>query len=138
MARILALDFGRKRTGVAATDPEQIIAVPLETVDTDTLIGYLKKYMMTEPVERVVVGYPLALDGSPTDATPMVDKFIGKYENVFPNIPIEKWEERFSSKMAEQALTASGINMKKQKESGMADRTPAVLILQNWMEGHKR
>ena len=138
MARILALDFGRKRTGVAATDPEQIIAVPLETVDTDTLIGYLKKYMMTEPVERVVVGYPLALDGSPTDATPMVDKFIGKYENVFPNIPIEKWEERFSSKMAEQALTASGINMKKQKESGMADRTAAVLILQNWMEGHKR
>ena len=94
------MDYGKKRTGIAVTDPLKIIATGLETVDTNELIGYLKKYMLTEPVEKVIIGYPLNFDDTPTDATPLVDKFIGKFKNVFPQLPIEKVDERMTSKMA--------------------------------------
>jgi putative holliday junction resolvase len=137
MARILALDYGKKRTGIAVTDPLQIVATGLDTVDTKELIGYLKKYMAQEPVEKIIIGYPLNFDDSPTDATPLVDKFIGKFLNVFPNIPVEKIDERLTSRMASQAIAAMGLRKKEREDKGLIDKVSAVIILQDYLEGRQ-
>ncbi|MBS1584779.1 MAG: Holliday junction resolvase RuvX [Bacteroidetes bacterium] len=134
MARILALDYGKKRAGIAVTDPLQIIATGLETVDTNELIGYLKRYMAAEPVEKVLIGYPLNMDDSPTDATPLVEKFIGKFKNVFPNLPIEKWDERLSSKMASAAISGMGLKKKDREKKELVDTVSAVIMLQEYLE----
>jgi len=136
MARILALDYGKKRTGVAVTDPLQIIASPLETVDSKELIGYLKKYCAQEAVEKVIIGYPLNFDDTPTDATPLVEKFIPKFRHVFPHIPIETIDERMSSRMASQAIAQMGLNKKQREQKGLIDVTSAVILLQEYMQGH--
>ncbi len=134
MARILAIDYGKKRTGMAVTDPLQIIATALGTVDTNELIGYLKKYMQTEPVEKVLIGYPLNFDDSPTDATPLVEKFIGKFQNVFKELPIEKCDERMTSKMASQAIAQMGLKKKESQRKELIDTVSAVIILQEYLE----
>lgn len=134
MARILALDYGKKRTGIAVTDPLQIIATGLTTVDTGELIGYLKKYMLTEQVEKVLIGYPLNFDDTATDATPLVDKFIGKFVNVFPNLPIEKCDERLTSKMASQSISEMGLKKKDRENKALIDTVSAVIILQEYLE----
>ena len=134
MPRILALDYGKKRTGIAVTDPLQMIATALETVDTNELIGYLKKYMLAEPVEMVVIGYPLNMDNSPTDATPLVEKFIGKFQHVFPTLPIEKADERMSSKMASAAISGMGLKKKDRESKALIDSVSAVIILQEYLE----
>lgn len=133
MARIVALDYGKKRTGVAVSDPEQIIARGLETVDTNELIGYLKKYFKEEPVEKVIIGYPLNMDNTPTDATPLVDKFIGKYQHVFPDVEIIKVDERLSSKMASQAISGMGLKKKDKEEKGLIDTVAATILLQDYL-----
>lgn len=133
MARIVALDYGKKRTGVAVSDPEQIIARGLETVDTNELIGYLKKYFKEEPVEKVIIGYPLNMDNTPTDATPLVDKFIGKYQHVFPDVEIIKVDERLSSKMASQAISGMGLKKKDREEKGLVDTVAATILLQDYL-----
>jgi putative Holliday junction resolvase len=135
MARILALDYGKKRTGVAVTDPLQIIASPLEAVDTKELIGYLKKYCARETVEKVIIGYPLNFDDTPTDATPLVEKFIPKFRHVFPHIPIEMIDERMSSRMASQAIAQMGLNKKQRENKGLIDVTSAVILLQEYLQG---
>lgn len=137
MARILALDYGKKRTGVAVTDPLQILATGLDTVDTRELIGYLKKYMVQEPVEKVLIGYPLNFDDSPTDATPLVEKFIGKFLNVFPNMPVEKIDERLTSRMASQSISAMGLKKKVREDKALIDKISAVIILQEYLEGRQ-
>ena len=134
MARILALDYGKKRTGVAVTDPLQIIATGLATVDTNELIGYLKKYFQQEQVEKVLVGYPLNFDDTATDATPLVDKFIGKFQHVFPDLPIEKVDERMTSRMASQAIAAMGLKKKDRERKDLIDTVSAVIILQEYLE----
>lgn len=134
MARILSIDYGKKRTGLAVTDPLQIIATALDTVDSGELIGYLKKYMAAEPVELVLIGYPLNFDDTPTDATPLVEKFIGKFKNVFPNLPIEKVDERLTSKMASQAIAGMGLKKKAREDKGLIDRVSAAIILQEYLE----
>lgn len=134
MARILALDYGKKRTGIAVSDPLQIIARGLETVDTDELIGYLKKYFKEEEVEKVIIGYPLNFDDTPTHATPIVEKFIGKYKHVFPHIDIEKVDERLSSKMASQAIAGMGLKKKDREEKGLIDTVAATILLQDYLE----
>ncbi len=133
MARILALDWGKKRTGIAVTDPLQIIASPLETAETGELVGWLKRYFLNEPVERVLIGYPLNLDGSPTDATPGVDKFIRQFEKVFPHLPLEKIDERYSSRFAQQAISGMGLKRKARQEKGLIDRTAAAMLLQDYL-----
>ncbi len=138
MARILALDFGKKRTGVAVTDPLQIIATALETVDSNELIGYLKKYMLTEPVEMILIGYPLNFDDTPTDATPLVEKFIKKFGNVFPQMPVVKIDERMTSVMAAQAISGMGLKKKDREQKGLLDMTAAVIMLQEYMEQHPK
>lgn len=134
MARILALDYGKKRTGIAVTDPLQIIATGLETVDSNELIGYLKKYMKAEQVEKILIGYPLNFDDTPTDATPLVDKFIGKFKNVFKDLPIEKRDERMTSRMASQAIAEMGLKKKARENKALIDTVSAVIILQEYLE----
>ncbi len=134
MARILALDYGKKRTGIAVTDPLQIIASALDTVDSNELIGYLKKYFQQETVEKIIIGYPLNFDDSPTDATPLVEKFIGKFQHVFPNLPLEKWDERMTSKMASQSISQMGLKKKDREEKGLIDQVSAVIILREYLE----
>jgi putative holliday junction resolvase len=133
LARIIALDLGKKRTGIAVSDPLQIIATTLDTVDTGELIGYLKKYMAAEPVEKLVVGYPLNFDNSPTDATPIVEKFILKFGNVFPNIPVEKIDERMTSKMASQAIAGMGLKKKDREKKELIDAVSAAMMLQEYL-----
>jgi len=132
----MALDYGKKRTGIAVSDPLQIIARGLETVDTGELIGYLKKYFKEEEVEKVIIGYPLNFDDTPTHATPLVDKFIGKYKHVFPDIEIEKVDERLSSKMASQAIAGMGLKKKDREEKGLIDTVAATILLQDYLEKH--
>lgn len=134
MARILALDYGKKRTGIAVTDPLQIIASALDTIDSNELIGYLKRYFLQETVEKVIIGYPLNFDDSPTDATPLVEKFIGKFQHVFPNLTVEKWDERMTSKMASQSISQMGLKKKDREEKGLIDQVSAVIILQEYLE----
>lgn len=133
MARIIALDYGKKRTGIAVSDPLQIIASALDTVDSGELIGYLKKYIAAEPVEKIIIGYPLNMDDSPTDATPLVEKFIVKFGNVFPQMPVEKVDERMTSKMASQQITMMGLKKKDREKKGLIDAVAAVMILQEYM-----
>lgn len=134
MARIVALDYGKKRTGIAVSDPEQIIARALDTVETKELIGFLKKYFKEEPVERVIIGYPLNFDNTPTHATPLVEKFIGKYQHVFPYIEIEKVDEQLTSKMASQAISQMGLKKKDREEKGLIDSVAATIMLQDYLE----
>ncbi|MCW3123804.1 MAG: Holliday junction resolvase [Flavipsychrobacter sp.] len=134
MARIIALDYGKKRTGIAVTDPLQIIATALDTVDSGELIGYLKKYMLHEPVEKILIGYPLNMDDTPTHATPLVEKFILKFGNVFPNIPVEKTDERMTSKMASQAIAGMGLKKKDREKKELIDAVSAVMMLQEYLQ----
>lgn len=134
MARILSLDIGKKRTGIAVSDPLQIIATALETVDTGELIGYLKKYMLKEQVEKVLVGYPLNFDNSATHATPIVEKFIVKFGNVFPRMPVEKIDERMTSKMASQAISEMGLKKKDREKKELIDTVSAVMMLQEYLQ----
>lgn len=134
MGRIVALDYGKKRTGVAATDPLQIIATAVDTVETGELIGWLKKYIAAEPVEMMVIGYPLNFDDTPTDATPLVEKFIGKFKNVFPDMPIVTWDERMTSRMASQAIAEMGLKKKIRERKELVDSIAAVIILREYLE----
>jgi len=133
LARIIAIDYGKKRTGIAVSDPLQIIATALDTVDTNELIGYLKKYIAREPVEKILIGYPLNFDNSPTDATPLVDKFIKKFGNVFPDMPVEKTDERMTSKMASQAISGMGLKKKDREKKELIDAVSAVMMLQEYL-----
>ena len=136
MGRVLCIDYGQKRTGVAATDPSQIIATAIGMIETRDLFTWLKKYVTAEPVERVLIGYPLNLDGTPTHATPLVNAFIKKFEKDFPSIPLEKVDERYSSKWASQAIAGMGLKKKERERKGLIDEVSAVMMLQEWMSGH--
>jgi putative Holliday junction resolvase len=112
----------------------QIIATALDTVETGELIGYLKKYIAAEPVEKVIVGYPLNMDETPTDATPIVDKFILKFKNVFPNMPVEKTDERMTSRIASQQIAGMGLKKKTREQKELIDAVSAVMMLQEALE----
>jgi len=134
MPRILAIDYGAKRTGLAVTDPSKIIASALETVPTDKLLEYLKKYTQTEVLEAFVVGMPKNLDGTATDGTTYVERFVVELKNIFPVTPIYLHDERFTSKMAMQTMIAGGMKKKDRQIKGNIDKISAVIILQSFME----
>jgi putative Holliday junction resolvase len=134
MPRILAIDYGAKRTGLAVTDPSKIIASALETVPTDKLLEYLKKYTQTEAVEAFVVGMPKNLDGTTTDGTAYVERFVIELKNIFPETAIHLHDERFTSKMAMQTMIAGGMKKKNRQIKGNIDKISAVIILQSFME----
>jgi putative holliday junction resolvase len=135
MARILCIDYGLKRTGIAVTDPLQIIATGLTTVDSKELISFLKKYFLQEKVELMVIGEPKNLDDSDTHATPLVKEVIKKLEKEFPLIPIKKVDERFTSKMAKQAMIEMGMKKKDRRNKRTVDEIAATIMLQEYM-GH--
>lgn len=133
MARILCLDYGGKRTGIAVTDPLQIIATPLDTVETSKLIDFLKKYLTSEDVETLVVGQPTRHDGSFSPIEEDILKFITQFQSAFPQIQIARINEMYSSKDAMQALIASGVPMMKRRDKKLLDKTAAALILQEYL-----
>ena len=133
MARILCIDYGKKRTGIAVTDPLQIIATGLTTVDSPELISFLKKYFLQENVELIVIGEPKNLDDSDTHATPLVKEIIKKLEKEFPQLPIKKVDERFTSKMAKQAMIDMGMKKKERRNKRTVDEIAAVIMLQEFM-----
>lgn len=134
MGRILAIDYGLKRTGIAVTDPLKIIASPLETVATKELWNFLKKYIGNEDVEAVVVGLPVDLKNRDTDATKSVRKFIVDFGKKFPKVPLHNVDERFTSKMAFDAMVAGGMKQKDRRQKGNIDKISASIILQSFME----
>lgn len=133
MSRIIALDYGGRRTGVAVTDPLQMIAYPLDTIDTANIIDYLKTYFSKEAVETIVLGAPLNMDGSDTDATQMVVEFEKKLKENFPNHPVVKIDERLTSRMAKQTLIDAGYKKKDRKNKKLVDTVAAALILQTYL-----
>ncbi len=134
MPRILAIDYGAKRTGLAVTDPNKIIASALETVLTQNLLEFLKKYAQNELIEAFVVGMPKNLDGTSTDGTAYVERFIIELKATFTEIPVHLHDERFTSKMAVQTMIAGGMKKKDRQIKGNVDKISAVIILQSFME----
>ena len=132
--RILCLDYGGKRTGVAVTDPLQIIATTLGVVETSALMAFLKDYVAANEVERLLIGYPLNLDGTPTHATPLVEAFIKKWTKEMPAIPLEKVDERYSSKLASAAIAGMGLKKKARERKGIIDEVSATMLLQEWLQ----
>lgn len=132
--RTIAIDHGLKRTGLAVTDPAGIIASALDTVPTTGLMDYLKKYTAKENVAGFVVGMPRNLNGTPTDATPHVERFVQELKKQFPQQWVETVDERFTSTIAQQTMLASGIGKKARRDKGTVDRISATLILQSWMD----
>jgi putative Holliday junction resolvase len=134
MARILCIDYGLRRTGVAVTDPLQIIATGLTTVDSKELISFLKKYFQQEQVELIVIGEPKNLDDSDTHATPLVNAIIVKLKKEFPQIPIKTVDERYTSKMAKQAMIEMGMKKKDRRNKRTVDQIAATIMLQEYMQ----
>lgn len=133
MARIMAIDYGGKRTGLAVTDPLQIIATGLTTVNTKDLFSFLKEYFSKEEMELVIVGYPTNWDESDTHATPLVKNFINKFKKDFPAIPLRQVDERFTSKMAKQAMLDMGMKKKQRRDKKLVDEIAATIMLQEYM-----
>ncbi|MDG1327941.1 MAG: Holliday junction resolvase RuvX [Flavobacteriaceae bacterium] len=133
MARLLAIDFGTKRTGIAITDEMQIIASGLTTVLTKDLILFLKDYVSKENVELVIIGEPKQKDGTHSDVELHIKKFIKVLTNVIPTLKIERFDERFTSKIAFNAMIASGISKKKRKNKALIDEISATIILQDYL-----
>jgi putative Holliday junction resolvase len=133
LARILALDYGGKRTGIATTDPLQIIATPLITVQTEDLMDYLTDYFTQEEVSDMVVGQPTRHDGSFSAIEQYIVKFIENFQKKFPSIVVHRINEMYSSKDAMQALVASGVKKKKRRDKKLLDSTAATLLLQEFL-----
>jgi putative Holliday junction resolvase len=136
MARILCIDYGLKRTGIAVTDPLQIISTGLATVDSNTLIPFLKNYFLKEPVELIIIGLPKNLDNSDTHATPLVHAIIIKLKTEFPQIPIKTVDERYTSKMAKQAMFDMGMKKKDRRNKRTVDEIAATIMLQEYMQNY--
>ncbi len=133
MARILCIDYGGKRTGIAVTDPLQIIATGLTTIDTKDFIKFLKEYFSKEQVEKIIIGMPLNMDDTATHATPLVENAIKQLKKHFPNMPVETVDERFTSKMAKDAMLEMGLKKKQRRDKKLVDEIAATIMLQEYM-----
>lgn len=138
VARILAIDYGKKRTGLAVTDPLQIIAGGLATVSTSTLIQWLADYLAKEQVERVVVGEPRQNDGSPSENHQRVMQFVNTFRKRFPAIPVTLYDERFTSVLAHQAMLEAGLKKKARQNKALVDEISATIILQSYLQSVHR
>ena len=133
MARILSIDYGKKRTGIAVTDPMQIIATGLTTIDSHELIPFLKKYLEIETVELIIIGMPLNLDNSDTQGTEPAKKAIERIKKAFPQMPIKEVDERYTSKMAKSAMIEMGMKKKDRQVKGNVDVIAAAIMLQEYL-----
>lgn len=137
MPRILAIDYGAKRTGIAVSDPEQIIAGGLTTVDTAGLWAFLENYIRGEAVERIVIGMPVQNNGSASENQKNIRPFISRWKKLHPEIPICEYDERFTSVMAHRTMLASGLKKMARRNKALADEISATIILQGWMESRR-
>lgn len=139
MGRVIAIDYGRKRTGLAVTDPMQIIAGPLTTVPTHELEKFLMDYLSKEKVERIVVGLPKQMSGEMSESWKWIEPFLNRLKKILPDMPVDMVDERFTSMLAQRAIIDSGIGKQRRREDkGLVDQTSAVIILQQWMENRKK
>ena len=134
MGRILALDIGRKRTGVAATDPLRIIANGISTIPTHTIIDFITEYLSKESVDIIVIGYPKQMNNQPSEAVVYIQPVINRIKKVFPNLTIELVDERFTSKLAFQTMIDGGVKKKDRQNKALVDTISATIILQSYME----
>jgi putative Holliday junction resolvase len=134
LARIIAIDYGRKRVGLAVTDPFQIIANGLDTVAAKDVLTYLEKYFQAEEVECIVVGYPKQMNNEDSESVKYLKPFLGKLKKKFPDLPIELVDERFTSKIAFQTMIDGGLGKKARRDKAMIDKVSATIILQSYME----
>ena len=134
MPRILAIDYGLKRTGLAVTDPLQIIATGLTTVDSSEMIPFLKKYFLQEAVELIIIGEPKNWDESDTHATPLVKEAIRSLQKEFPGIPLKTVDERYTSKLAKQAMIEMGMKKKDRRNKALVDEIAATILLQEYLQ----
>lgn len=138
MGRIMAIDFGTKRVGIAVTDPNQIISTGLDTVHSKDIIEYLKKYFQKEKVDCIVVGEPKQMNAMASEVAVHVDQFVKQLIKNFPAIPVKRHDERFTSKMAQQAILMSGVKKKDRQNKELVDMTSAIIILQSFMESESK
>ncbi len=137
MSRILAIDYGRKRTGIAVTDPGQVIASGLTTVPTHQLIDFLVKYVKEEKVERIIIGHPKQMNNEDSENMRYILPFMGKLKKQIPDIPVELVDERFTSVLAHQAMLAGGLKKKDRQNKALVDEISATIILQSYLESKK-
>ena len=134
----MSIDYGKKRTGLAVTDPLQIIAGGLVTVATSGLFDFLRDYVAKEPVERIVIGEPKQPDGTPSENMARVAEFVNRWRKAFPAIPIEFYDERFTSVLAHRAMIDGGLRKKKRQDKALVDEVSATIILQSYLESVRR
>jgi putative holliday junction resolvase len=137
VGRILAIDYGRKRTGIAVTDTLKLIANGLDTIATHDLVDFLKKYFLSENVERVVIGYPKQMNNQPSEIVVYIDEFLKRFKKLFPDKPIDLVDERFTSKLAFQAMIDGGVKKQKRRDKALIDKISATIILQSYLETKK-
>lgn len=136
MDRIIGIDYGRKRTGLAVSDPLGIFASAMDTVHSANIVDYIKKYAENESVKRFVVGYPKNLDGTPSEAAADVDVFLKVLSKSFPDIPVDLEDERFTSVLAHQAMIDGGMKASRRQDKTEVDKISAAIILQSWLDRH--
>ncbi|MCM1041499.1 MAG: Holliday junction resolvase RuvX [Bacteroides sp.] len=134
MGRILAIDYGRKRCGIAVSDPLRIIATGLQTVPTAELWGFLKEYMIREAVDCVVVGEPRQMDYTPSESERFITPFVNRFRKAYPQIPLERVDERFTSRIAQRSILEMGARKKQRQDKATVDMVSATLILQTYMQ----
>ena len=134
MGRILAIDFGRKRTGLAVTDVLRITANPLLTIETKDLIPWLTDYIAREPVDEVVVGHPTQMNGEESESMNYIRPFMGVFKKHFPNLPVTMYDERFTSVLAHKAMIAGGMKKKARQDKAVVDKIAACIILEGYLE----
>ena len=137
MSRILAIDYGMKRTGIAVTDEMQMIAFGLTTIPSETAITFLKDYFLKEKVACVIVGEPKKMDGTPSQSAEIINTFVVKFKAAFPEMPVNRVDERFTSKMAFQTMIDSGLNKKQRQNKALVDEIAATIILQDYLRYKK-
>lgn len=134
MGRILAIDFGRKRTGLAVTDSLRITANPLITIPTHTLEAWLTDYFAKEQVDEVVIGHPHQMSGEDSESMQYIQPFINRFRKVFPNMPLKEYDERFTSVLAHQAMIAGGMKKKQRQDKAVVDKLAACIILEGYLD----
>jgi putative Holliday junction resolvase len=137
VARILSIDYGKKRTGLAVTDPLQLIAGGLATVSTSELFEYLQAYIAREPVERIVIGEPRQPNGQPSENLSRVQQFVNRWRKAVPQIPIEFYDERFTSVLAHRAMLDGGLRKKARQDKALVDEISATIILEDYLRSRK-
>ena len=137
MPRILAIDYGIKRTGIAVTDDFQIIASGLTTIPSETAITFLKDYFSKENVAKVIIGEPKQMNGQPSESTEVIEKFVSKFQKEFPEMQVERVDERFTSKMAFQTMIDSGLKKKQRQNKALVDEIAATIMLQDYLLRYK-